>query len=303
MGWFEKAKVGIVLPNTTPWGAKKLSEDICQKISNNSNTRKPPAFRIYTYPFEGVSGFKTDSQDIIYKENQAGRGGGTEKQAKIASRWNCEILAESLAPYWAQRTPAWKRAIDIFGATLGIVLLFPLIAAISILIKIVSPGSVFFKQKRVGYLGQQFIMYKFRTMKVDADTNVHKDHISELIKAGKPLVKLDNNDSRIIPFGKFLRLTGLDELPQLINVLKGEMSLIGPRPELHSSMLQSELWHSARLETKPGLSGLWQVSNRTDRTFDEMMRLDISYVKQMSFRLDAMILLKTVPTILAETTR
>jgi lipopolysaccharide/colanic/teichoic acid biosynthesis glycosyltransferase len=300
VGWFEKARVGIVLPNTTPWGARKLSEDICQKIAN---TRKPPVFRIYTYPFEGISRLNKDSQDIFRNENEALNGGGTENQPIIATRWNCEVLAESLEHYWGHRTPTWKRAIDIVGAALGLFLLSPLIVVIAILIKIVSPGPVFFKQNRVGYLGQQFTLYKFRTMSVGADTNVHKDHISKLIKDKKPLAKLDNFDSRIIPFGKFLRLTGLDELPQLINILKGEMSLIGPRPELQSSLQHCERWHTARLETKPGLSGLWQISNRTGRTFDEMMRLDISYVKQISFRMDAMILLKTVPTILAEARR
>jgi lipopolysaccharide/colanic/teichoic acid biosynthesis glycosyltransferase len=297
VGWFEKAKVGIVLPNTTPLGARKLSEDICQKIAVK---RRPPYFKIYTYPPEGMSGLSKDLERVSHGENKSFQRTKTEEQPKVANRWNCEILAESLAPFLGLRMPVWKRTLDIFGATFGLVLLLPLMTFISILIKIVSRGPVFFKQKRVGYLGKPFVLYKFRTMKLNADTTVHQDHVCRLIKDGKPLVKLDINDPRIIPFGRFLRLTGLDELPQLYNVLKGEMSLIGPRPELLTSMLQCERWHTLRLDTKPGLSGLWQVSDRTQRTFDEMMRLDISYVKQMSFRMDLKILLKTVPTILAE---
>ena len=300
VGWFEKAKVGIVLPNTTQWGARKLSKEICRKIAM---TRQPPAFKIYTYPNEGLSGFNKDKQNIFYMENEYCQPVKTEKQVNNANRLNCGIIEESLAPYLGIRMPLWKRAIDIFGAALGLILLLPLMTVIAILIKIVSPGPVFFKQKRVGYLGKHFIMYKFRTMKVNADTTVHKDYVCKLIKDGKPLVKLDINDPRIIPFSRFLRLTGLDELPQLINILKGEMSLVGPRPELQISMQNGKRWHAKRLDTKPGLSGLWQVSGKTQISFEDMMRLDISYVKRMSFWLDTMILLKTVPTILSEARR
>jgi len=297
MGWFEKGKIGIVLPNTAKSGARKLSKEICRKIAI---TRQPPIFNIFTYPTEGPSGFNKDLQDTVYKENQSFQRAGAETRPKIANWSNYEILTKSLASFLGIRMPLWKRAIDIFGAAVGLVLLLPLMTAIAILIKIVSPGPILFKQKRVGYLGKNFILYKFRTMEINADTTVHKDYVCKLIKDGKPLAKLDICDQRIIPFGTILRLTGLDELPQFINILKGEMSLIGPRPELQTSMQHGERWHAIRLDTKPGLSGLWQVSDRTQISFDEMMRLDISYVKRMSFWLDAIILLKTVPTIISE---
>jgi len=297
MGWFEKENIGLVLPNTTQSGAKKLSQEICRKIAI---TRLPPAYKIYTYPLEGPSEFNKDFQDIFHKENESFQQAETEMQPKIDNRLNYETQAESLAPFLVARIPVWKRAIDIFGAAIGLVVLLPLMTVIAILINIVSPGPVIFKQKRVGYLGKHFILFKFRTMKVNVDTTVHEDYVCKLIKNNKPLVKLDKKDPRIIPFGIFLRFTGLDELPQLINILKGEMSLIGPRPELHISMQNGERWHAKRLDTKPGLSGLWQVSGKTKRTFDDMMRLDISYIKRMSFWLDAMILLKTVPTIISD---
>jgi len=300
VGWFEKAKVGIVLPNTTPRGARKLSKEICRKIAMN---RKPPAFKIYTYPTDGISVFDKGLQDTFYKEGGSLKPTETQQQPRLPNPLNGEMMAESLAPFLGIRMPVWKQAVDISGAAAGLVLLLPLMTVIAILIKIVSPGPVFFKQKRVGYLGRHFIMYKFRTMKVKADTTVHKDYVCKLIKDGKPLAKLDCKDPRIIPFGRFLRLTGLDEIPQLINILKGEMSLIGPRPELPTSMQSGKQWHAIRLYIKPGLSGLWQVSDRTQCTFDEMVRLDISYLKRMTFWLDAWIILKTIPTILSEARR
>jgi len=298
VGWFKKDRVGIVLPNTTPWGAKKLSEDICRQISNR---KPPPVFKIYTYPSKELSGFNEDLQNIFCDENEFIQRAESEIPRKTANQWNCEILVESLEPFLGPKMPAWKRAIDIFGAAIGLVLLFPLITFIAIVIKMVSPGPVLFKQKRIGYRGKPFVMLKFRSMKFNADPFVHINHVTQLIKDGKPLAKMDNNDSRIFPFGKFLRLTGLDELPQFINILNGEMSLIGPRPELLSSLRHCERWHSMRFDAKPGLSGLWQVSDKTATTFNEMMRLDISYVKKMSFWLDALIFLKTFPTVVTET--
>jgi lipopolysaccharide/colanic/teichoic acid biosynthesis glycosyltransferase len=178
-----------------------------------------------------------------------------------------------------------------------------LLIVIAIIIKVVSAGPALFKQQRIGYLGKPFTMFKFRTMRVNADPTFHSKHLANLIQNNKPLEKLDCDDSRIFPFGKFLRLTGLDELPQLINVLRGEMSLIGPRPELRSSIQYCEPWHARRFDAKPGISGLWQVSHKTGTTFNEMMRLDISYVKKRSFWIDVVILLKTLPTIISEARR
>ena len=133
-------------------------------------------------------------------------------------------------------------------------------------------------------------------MTVNADPSVHEQHLTFLIKSDRPLRKLQN-DSRIIPYGKTLRNSCLDELPQLINVLRGDMSLIGPRPDVPYSVQHYQRWHTKRFETMPGVTGLWQVNRKTDTTLSEMMRQDITYIKQRSFTLDLKILLKTMPAI------
>jgi len=297
IGWFDKAKVGVVLPDTPPFGARKLAEEICRKISIRT---QPPIFNVYTYPLEKITDFKKKFKDILSDEKDRNAETADENVLGNIRVLKMKSNIGRIEPYFALQIPFWKRGIDIIVSLLGLVLLFPLFLSISVLIKILSPGPIFFKQKRVGYLRQKFVIYKFRTMKVNADTKVHIKHVAQLIIDGKPLAKMDKNDSRIFTFGKFLRQMGLDELPQLINILKGEMSLIGPRPELLSSLQHCERWHAMRFDTKPGLSGLWQVSDKTATTFNEMMRLDINYVKKMSFWLDAMIFLKTLPTVVKE---
>jgi lipopolysaccharide/colanic/teichoic acid biosynthesis glycosyltransferase len=188
--------------------------------------------------------------------------------------------------------------VDIVGAFSGLVLLSPLLLLISLLIKIASPGPVIFRQLRVGQGGKPFWLYKFRTMKLNADTSVHQQRLSELINTEQPMRKLDmDNDPRLIPFGKMLRTLGLDELPQLFNVLRGEMSLVGPRPCLPYEADKYRLWQTQRFDALPGLTGLWQVSGKNKTTFVEMMRLDIAYAWKRSFWLDLKIIFKTLPAI------
>jgi lipopolysaccharide/colanic/teichoic acid biosynthesis glycosyltransferase len=180
----------------------------------------------------------------------------------------------------------------------AMILLSPLALLVTLLIKIVSPGPVFFRQERVGYLGRRFTLWKFRTMQVNADTTVHQKYLSKLMTSGKEMTKLDNGqDHRIIPFGHLLRATGIDELPQLLNVLLGEMSLIGPRPCLAYEVREYLPWQMRRFDAVPGLTGLWQVSGKNRTTFREMMALDIRYAKKPAFPLDVMIFLKTLPAI------
>ncbi len=193
--------------------------------------------------------------------------------------------------------------MDLIGALVGLTLLSPLFLLIATLIKVVSRGPVFFGQERIGHGQKCFICLKFRTMEAGVDSSVHQRHVREIIngRAGKggdkPLVKLDSGDSRIIPLGRFLRQSGLDELPQLINVLRGEMSLVGPRPCLAYEAEEYLLWQRRRFDSVPGLTGLWQVSGKNKTTFDEMIRLDIAYTEQRSFRLDVRLLLRTLPAI------
>jgi lipopolysaccharide/colanic/teichoic acid biosynthesis glycosyltransferase len=199
------------------------------------------------------------------------------------------------------KLPSWKRTLD-----LGVILLFSpvLILAgglVALLVKLGSPGPVLFRQLRVGYKGQEFLCYKFRSMKVDAETDSHRGHTAQLMKSETPMTKLDaEKDPRIIPFGSLLRCTGLDELPQLINVLRGEMSLVGPRPCIPYEFEGYEAWQRRRFDAVPGLTGLWQVSGKNRTTFNQMIQLDIKYSKRANLWLDLKIILKTVPALMIQ---
>lgn len=171
-------------------------------------------------------------------------------------------------------------------------------AGLALLIKIGSPGPVLFHQKRVGHRGREFTCYKFRTMRVNAETDSHRAHTRQLIQSQAPMVKLDaKRDPRLIPFGSLLRSTGLDELPQLWNVLVGDMSLVGPRPCIPYEYELYEPWQRQRLNAVPGLTGLWQVSGKNRTTFEQMVHLDIEYSTRLSFWLDVKIILKTLPAL------
>jgi lipopolysaccharide/colanic/teichoic acid biosynthesis glycosyltransferase len=197
--------------------------------------------------------------------------------------------------------PFSKRALDIAicVAALPILALFTLV--MTIVLSIGSPGPVFFRQVRVGYKGRLFKVYKFRTMTEGADTSVHQAYLSSLIGSSAPMVKMDSRgDSRLVPGGWLLRATGLDELPQVINVLRGEMSFIGPRPCLPYEYEQYLPWQRHRFNATPGLTGLWQVSGKNRTTFEEMIRLDIQYAELQSLGLDLKIILKTIPALIRQ---
>ncbi|HZL51957.1 MAG TPA: sugar transferase [Terracidiphilus sp.] len=196
-----------------------------------------------------------------------------------------------------------KRVIDMVGSALALILCSPLFLAIALAIKLSSKGPVLFKQQRVGQYGQCFNFLKFRSMYVNNDHFVHQKFVTELISSdskceqsngnGENLFKL-TNDNRITQVGRFLRRTSLDELPQLINVLKGEMSLVGPRPAIPYELAAYQTWHRRRvLETKPGITGIWQVTGRSRVRFDDMVRMDLRYAMAWSPWLDLKILLRT----------
>jgi lipopolysaccharide/colanic/teichoic acid biosynthesis glycosyltransferase len=190
----------------------------------------------------------------------------------------------------------WKRALDVLFILLALPLLVLLAVFIPLLIRSVSAGPVLFVQERVGYKGRRFRCFKFRTMHVNAGTGTHQEHLQEVMKSNTPMMKMDaQGDPRIIPLGILLRASGLDELPQLINVLRGEMSLVGPRPCLPYEYDQYQPWQKERFGTAPGLTGLWQVSGKNKTTFVEMIQLDIKYVKNKSLPGDVKIILLTVP--------
>lgn len=190
---------------------------------------------------------------------------------------------------------SWKRILDMGCLVLASPILLPLMALISLGIKLVSPGPVFFKQERIGYHGRSFKLFKFRSMTVGVNSQIHEKYMGHLINTDAPMKKLDEpNDPALITWGLFLRASGLDELPQVINVLKGEMSLVGPRPCTTYEFARYLPWHKQRLQTLPGITGLWQVSGKNKTTFTEMMQLDITYTQRKSLWLDLRILGKTV---------
>jgi lipopolysaccharide/colanic/teichoic acid biosynthesis glycosyltransferase len=198
---------------------------------------------------------------------------------------------------------AAKRALDVFGAVFGLVVLSPLFAVVAALIRLDSPGPAIFTQTRIGRDGVPFTFYKFRSMCVDNDCESHRTYVARLIKGGEGLRGENGSykieaDPRVTRVGHFLRRTSIDELPQLYNVLRGEMSLVGPRPPLpyEAELYTREQWR--RLEPLPGMTGLWQVSGRAETTFDRMVELDIEYGETRTFWMDLRILLRTVSVVL-----
>lgn len=183
-----------------------------------------------------------------------------------------------------------KRAIDILGSTVGLVLLSPILLIVAIAIKIESKGPVIFSQQRIGLKGEEFKMYKLRSMVEDAE-ELKKDLMKDNEMSG-PMFKM-KDDPRVTRVGHFIRKTSIDELPQLINVLKGDMSLVGPRPSLPKEVKRFKPWMKKRLDVKPGLTCYWQVSGRNSIDFEDWMKLDIKYVEERSFLIDIKLIFKT----------
>jgi exopolysaccharide biosynthesis polyprenyl glycosylphosphotransferase len=188
-----------------------------------------------------------------------------------------------------------KRALDLSAVCLGLLLASPVLLAIALAVKLDSPGPVFYRQVRVGKDGRHFWMFKFRSMCVDAERRL--EELRAQNEASGPLFKM-RKDPRITRVGGVLRRWSLDELPQLLNVLRGDMSLVGPRPPLPKEVERYEDWQLGRLRAVPGLTGLWQVSGRSEVPFHDMVRLDLHYIRNWSLALDLEILLRTVPTVL-----
>ena len=190
--------------------------------------------------------------------------------------------------------PTWKRVLDVTCILVLSPIIVPVMATIALVIMFGSPGPVLFRQVRIGHRGKPFTCFKFRTMYAGASSTSHRNHLKSLIKSDAPMVKMDvKGDSRLVPGGWLLRASGLDELPQLINVLRGEMSLVGPRPCLPYEFEEFLPWQRERCNTLPGLTGLWQVSGKNRTTFSEMMHLDIRYARTKSFWMDLSIMFRT----------
>jgi lipopolysaccharide/colanic/teichoic acid biosynthesis glycosyltransferase len=192
-----------------------------------------------------------------------------------------------------------KRALDLAASGLGVVLAAPVFVVIAAAVKLDSPGPVLFRQQRVGLGGRPFLLYKFRTMDQLADEQEHQRYVSKLIKGGGSAETTEatwvpiDKDPRVTRTGSFLRRSHLDELPQLLNILRGDMSLVGPRPPIPYEVELYEPWHLDRLAVRPGMTGLWQATGWGKLSFDDGVRLDIEYVRRRSFGLDLRIMLRT----------
>ncbi len=203
----------------------------------------------------------------------------------------------------------FKRAIDVAGSLAAVIALSPVFLVIMVMIKLTSKGPILFRQKRIGQYGRSFTFLKFRSMYVNCDSRIHQEYVTSFIEGkgnlkqptgnGGTAFKL-TNDPRVTPVGRFLRRTSLDELPQFFNVLKGDMSLVGPRPPVPYEYERYGLWHVRRvMEVKPGITGLWQVMGRSRTSFDEMVRLDLQYAQAWSVWLDLKILWRTPKAVLS----
>lgn len=285
LGWFEaRDTMGLIVPEIDPGNLTGTCERLKHtflsaiRLQGDGELAQDLSVRLLVYP-EATASEETQvppMQPLLYPE----------LLGNVPVAMNFQTL---------------KRGIDIVLSALLLILLLPAFAFIAVLVKLSSPGPVFFKQTRVGHFMTPFTMYKFRSMYAKADHRVHHDYVSWFIAASDQAQSQQNpdlfkltNDTRITPVGRIIRRTSLDELPQLWNVLIGDMSLVGPRPPLPYELQQYKPWHRGRvLEAKPGVTGLWQVVGRSRTTFDEMVRLDLRYARTMSLWSDLKILLAT----------
>jgi lipopolysaccharide/colanic/teichoic acid biosynthesis glycosyltransferase len=272
VGWLDDRQFCAVLPGTGQEGARKVAEDVCLALPENVPT---PVCTVFVYP--------------------GGQPNGVEHVPEQTEEPTGQPQPVPLETLLLRPMPLTKRAIDVAGALVGLVLLSPLFVLIALAIKVSSPGPVFFRQRRSGRGGKPFMIYKFRTMVVDAEAR--KVLLVTLNEQDGPAFKI-KKDPRVTRIGRFLRKTSLDELPQLWNVLKGDMSLVGPRPLPCAETEACEGWQRRRLDVTPGITCIWQVRGRSAVSFDDWVRMDVQYIRQQSLPQDLKLLLLTVPAVL-----
>jgi len=232
----------------------------------------------------------------------AGRATKGGSLSYSGSNGNSPHVASELPATSLRRVPGWKASLDIACILLLLPLWLPLMILLMLVTRIASPGPIFYRQKRIGVGGRHFFIWKFRTMRLRAETQTHERYFENLMRADCPMTKLDAyGDPRLAPFGRVLRASGLDELPQIFNVLHGEMSLVGPRPCTPNEFARYEPWQRQRVNCLPGLTGYWQVNGKNKTTFRQMIEMDLFYLKNMSIWLDLKIMLKTATVMVEQT--
>lgn len=278
IGWFDEERIAVILPDAESETGWNLADEICLAFPSHS---PPPLCEVFEYP----------SQSIADQEEAGWPMDDTHTHAT-------ERRTRRLDGVFVRPLPLWKRIVDVLGAFLGLILLAPLLAVLAVAIKLESRGPVLFRQLRTGRGGKPFVIYKFRSMRVDADAQ--KTALLELNEQDGPAFKI-KGDPRLTRFGRWLRSTSVDELPQLWNILKGEMTLVGPRPLPCDEADACELWQRRRLDVTPGLTCIWQVRGRSRVSFDEWMRMDLQYIDSQSVGQDLSLLLATVVAVLRRT--
>jgi len=282
-GFVNQNTIGVLLPDTDEKGAKGICEKLVHKHKNPQFTTTTSTYPDHLFESLAKNGcIRPDTFPFELKDSRE-------------ASWFKLVL---------------KRGIDIVGSIFGILIFMPVMLITALAIKVTSPGPVIFSQIRLGKQGTPFTFYKFRSMHVNMDDQIHRDYVRSFIDgsddkinqgdAERPLYKI-KSDPRITKVGRFIRKTSIDELPQFFNVLKGDMSLVGPRPPLAYEAEKYQAWHLRRiLEMKPGITGLWQVEGRSKTGWDDSVRLDIRYIQNWSLLLDIKILFKTLKVVLRD---
>jgi lipopolysaccharide/colanic/teichoic acid biosynthesis glycosyltransferase len=270
-GLLSANSIGIVLPETPVEGAWKLAGDICDLLPE---TMRRPQCEVYVYPSDDdPAGLDTDAVDASSGPRREGR---------------------PMRALFTRPMPAGKRALDVIGATAILIVAAPVMLLVAAAIKLTSRGPVIFSQRRDTIGGEQFKIYKFRTMSVDAEQR--KGDLRQFSEQDGPAFKMVN-DPRVTRLGRILRKTSIDELPQLFNVLKGDMSLVGPRPLPCDESSRCEPWQRRRLDVTPGLTCIWQVRGRSAVSFAEWIRMDYEYIRSQSLATDMKLILQTIPAV------
>lgn len=303
IGWYDEQHLAVLLPDTASTGAWRFADSVVALAA----ARTPrPLCSVYSYPTKWFTDDEAPATPLLSPEHNRRSNNGDGRYA-----------VRNLIPYFLEGfrdgmeqppsavhrletllvrpLPWWKRVLDIVGASFGLTMAFPVMAICAALIKLTSKGPFIFAQPRAGLGGKPFMIYKFRTMCVGAEAQ--QAMLRAKNEQDGPAFKI-KDDPRVTTIGKFLRKTSLDELPQLWNVLKGDMTLVGPRPLPVKEADACEGWQRRRLDVTPGLTCIWQVKGRSQVSFAEWVRMDVAYIRRRTFWHDLVILAQTVPAVL-----
>ncbi|MBA2744102.1 MAG: sugar transferase [Chthoniobacterales bacterium] len=250
--------------------------------------------------FDCAARDRNDTQGVVGKHTPSDDAQSQEETQCIGA--DSSATPDEVSDVDSHSIPAWKRLLDLALVVLASPVWLPLMLILMLVVRLSSPGPIFYWQERVGHRGRRFLICKFRTMKIDADTYTHESYFEKLVREGLPMTKLDAaGDPRIIPCGRLLRASGLDELPQIFNIMRGEMSVVGPRPCTVREFEAYLPWQRARVNALPGLTGYWQVNGKNRTTFNQMIDMDIFYAEHPSLGLDLKIISKTFSVLLDQT--